>query len=155
MTQLRGGNKITIQHCIEINIEEIIIGRESKCPRVSQVFQEGPGPFLTNILVRFRTQYLRTSKFDKSLGVNSYLSYHWHHCQQLHWHHYLEFQGLYLPKPKGHHTIGFKTFWLQQTEGMQGFMVWGSQFLGTYGYEKPMVQSTYGTGHLWSQSHVL
>ena len=28
ITQLRGWNKITIQHCIEINIEEIIIGRE-------------------------------------------------------------------------------------------------------------------------------
>lgn len=42
---------------------------ESKCPRVSQVFQEGPGPFLTNILVRFCTQYLRTSKFDRVWGL--------------------------------------------------------------------------------------
>ena len=82
---------------------------------------------------------------------------YWHHCQQFHWHRYLEFQGLYLPKPKAlwpsHHWI--QAFRLQQTEGVQGFLVWGSQFLGTYGYEKPMVQSTYGPGHIWSQSHVL
>ena len=132
---------------------------ESKCPRVDQAFQEGPGPFLTNILVRFRTQYLRTSKFDRVWGgVNSYLSFILAPLSATSLAPLSRVSRTLPPKtqrPYGHHTIGFKTFWLQQTEGMQGFMVWGSKFLGTYGYEKPMVQSTYGPGHLWSQSHVL
>jgi hypothetical protein len=64
VTQLRGKNEITIQHCIEID-------RGNNCGwRANALFWQ-------NILVRLHTQHMRTSKFGRVWWglVNSYLSY--------------------------------------------------------------------------------
>ena len=95
-------SKMTIQHCIEINREKIILDSVHIMPKVErEVFRL----FLTKFLVEFCKQYIMrglASLIEFWAGYN-YPVLNWHHLHHtLYWHHYIRVRGHYLFKTTIH-----------------------------------------------------
>ena len=130
VTQLRGKNEITIQHCIEIDREEIIVGREQMPFFLTKYFGQVS-----------HTTYMRTSKFDR-VWVNSYLSYIGTIISNFIGTAIWSFKDSTSQNPRPSHRLGPRLLAPIECRhaGIYGL---GESISGDFLYEKPVVQSTY------------